>query len=209
MNSLDIANWDRRQIYDFFSGISNPFYSITFRQDVTRLREYTKKNGISFYYALVWLCTEAINSIPEFHVGFKNDMLVVLSRREPSFTDLNPGSTNFHITTMQAGGDLREFCEKAHYISRNQKSFIDSSKESDELIFFSCLPWLDITGLTNEREFDPNDSVPRIAWGKYCEDNGKLTLGMSIEVNHKFVDGYHIGKFHEMLTKLIEELVIE
>jgi len=206
MNSLNIANWDRREIYDFFSGISNPFYSITFRQDVTRLREYTKKNEISFYYALVWLCTKAINSIPEFLVSLEDNMLVAFERREPSFTDINPGASHFHIVTMSASSKLDEFCRDALNISRNQKGFIDFEKEMDNLIYFSCAPWIDITSLTNERDFDPNDSVPRIAWGKYVERDGELELGLSLEVNHKYIDGQHIGLFHERLTDLIKNL---
>ena len=37
---IDKAAWPRREIFDFFSGISNPFYAVTFRQDVTALRNY-------------------------------------------------------------------------------------------------------------------------------------------------------------------------
>ena len=209
MRKLELSTWDRREIFGFFDNISNPFYSVTFNQDVTKLKKYTKQKGLSFYYALVWLCTEAVNSIPEFMIASENGELVVYDRREPSFTDMNPGETCFHITTMPAGDNIDDFCRCALENSRNQKVFIDSAKETDELIYFSCLPWLDITGLTNERHFDPLDSVPRIAWGKYTECGGCFKLGMSVEVNHKFIDGYHIGKFHEKLTQLIENLEIE
>ena len=74
------------------------------------------------------------------------------------------------------------------------------------MIFFSCLPWLDLTALTNERDLDPDDAVPRIAWGKYVEENGRLMLGLSIEVNHRFIDGLHIGQFARELEKSIAEL---
>ena len=46
---IDKAAWPRREIFDFFSGISNPFYAVTFRQDVTELRNYCKERKISFY----------------------------------------------------------------------------------------------------------------------------------------------------------------
>jgi chloramphenicol O-acetyltransferase type A len=76
------------------------------------------------------------------------------------------------------------------------------------MIFFSCLPWVDITALTNERDFDPNDAIPRVAWGKYVEENGRETLGLSLEINHRFIDGLHIGRFAEALQRRIEALEI-
>ena len=64
--------------------------------------------------------------------------------------------------------------------------------------------------LTNERDLTApgarDDSVPHIAWGKYTEKGGRLTLGISIEVNHRLIDGLHIGRFAEELTRLIDEL---
>ena len=85
--------------------------------------------------------------------------------------------------------------------------FIDMSQEGDDLIFLSCLPWLDLTALTNERNFDPDDAIPRLAWGKYVRREGRLELGYSGEVNHRFIDGLHIGRFAERLQALIEALI--
>lgn len=203
---INISTWDRKEVYEFFSNASNPFYSVTFRQKVTELKNYTKQKNISFYYALVWLCTEAVNSIPAFRVSREEGKIISYGRREPSFTDMNPGAPHFHIVTMNACDNLEMFCVDALKTSRNQKKFIDSDKEQDNLIYFSCAPWLDITALTNERDFDPDDSIPRIAWGKYIERDGELELGISVEVNHKFIDGQHIGLFHQRLTELIENL---
>lgn len=209
MENIDLSTWDRFEIFKFFENISNPFYSVTFNQNVTKLKKFSKQNGISFYYALIWLCTEAVNSVSDFLVGSENGELVMYDRREPSFTDITPGKTCFHITTMRAGEGIIDFCRTAKETSRNQTCFIDSAKESDALIYYSCLPWVELTGLTNERNFDAMDSVPRIAWGKYFERDGELIVGISVEINHKFIDGYHIGKFHEKLSELIENLEVE
>ena len=73
----------------------------------------------------------------------------------------------------------------------------------------SCTPWFDLTGLTNERDFDRDDNIPRIAWGKYVADAaGRETLGMSVEVNHRFIDGYHLGQFYQKLQQSIDALDI-
>lgn len=90
--------------------------------------------------------------------------------------------------------------------SAAQQVFLDTSTQSDALLYISCTPWFDLTGCTNERDFDRDDNIPRITWGKYVPDNGRETLGMSLEVNHRFVDGCHLGQFYQHLQSAIDAL---
>lgn len=197
--------WQRKELFDFFSSVSNPFYSVTFRLDVTRLYEFAKEQRLSFYYSLIYLSTNAINSVEAFRYALDGGEPVLLDRRCPSFTDLNPGAENFHIVTMPCDGSIQDFCHAARERSRTQKTFLNQEDTSD-LIYFSCLPWVELTSLTNERDFDPDDAVPRIAWGKYYNDGSQKILHMSMELNHRFVDGLHIGRFYEALCAGIENL---
>ena len=199
--------WERKELFDFFSGVSDPFYSVSFRLDVTRLYDHCRARGLSFYYALVWLSTKAINETAAFSYALRGGELVRLTERRPSFTDLKKGEERFHIVTMAADGTMEDFCRAAREKSAAQTMFIDMSQEGDDLIFLSCLPWLDLTALTNERNFDPDDAIPRLAWGKYVRREGRLELGYSVEVNHRFIDGLHIGRFGERLQALIEALI--
>ncbi len=212
MAEISYENWERRDVYEFFSGLSNPFYMVTFRQDVTDLYRYTKAHGISFYEGMIWACTEAVNRVPAFRISIRNGKLEELERRDPSFTDLKPGSEQFHVVTMEHIPDIDRFCREAARVSREQKTFIDLTKETDALIYYSCLPWVELTALTNERDLASpgvlDDSIPRIAWGKYSEENGRKILGLSMDVNHRFIDGFHIGKFAEELKACIKKLVI-
>lgn len=203
---LDRESWPRRELFDFFSAVSHPFYSVTFKLDVTNLYSFTKKNSVSFYYALTYLVTKALNSVESFRYALVDGEPVLLSERIPSFTDLHDGSESFHIVTMPCTGDIVRFCREAKRRSLAQTRLIDPEQEGDNLIFVSCLPWIELTSLTNERNFDRDDSVPRVAWGKYRDEDGRKTLGFSMELNHRFVDGVHIGKFSEKLTELINEL---
>ena len=154
-----LDTWPRREAYTFFSGLSDPFYSVTVTADVTALHTYTKRRGLSFYYALVWLCTQSINHTTAFRYAIRNGQPVLLARREPSFTDLHPGAEQFHIVTMPAGNALDDFCRAARAKSRAQTEFLSAAAESDALIYFSCLPWVSLTALTNERDFDADDAI--------------------------------------------------
>ena len=206
MESVDLSSWPRREIFEFFSGISNPFYSVTFRLDVTELRRYTKERGLSFYHSLIWLCTRALERVDAFSYAVSEGRLVRLESRRPSFTHLKSGSESFQIVTLPCADSLEVFCAAAKEQAEKQDFFINYAGEGIDMIFFSALPWVDLTSLTNERNLDVDDAVPRIAWGKYAEEYGRLTLGLSIEVNHRFIDGVHIGHFAQELEKLIVQL---
>ena len=73
-------------------------------------------------------------------------------------------------------------------------------------MYLSFLPWIDLTVLTNVRDPDRDDTVPRISWGKYAEADGRKQLNLSLEVNHRFIDGIHIGKFQDALLQEMQAL---
>ncbi len=206
MQWIDQNTWPRAEHFALFSGVSNPFYSTTFRVDVTNLYDYTKSRGISFYYSLTYLVTHAINQVENFRYVLEEVKVGLLERRIPSFTDMKKGSNLFHIVTMACEGTMEEFCRAAGEKSMAQTGLLDQSAETNQLIYISCLPWVDLTGCTNERDLDPDDTIPRITWGKFVSDGERKTLGMSVEVNHRLVDGIHIGLFYQYLQKAIDQL---
>ena len=151
--------------------------------------------------------TDAINAVENFRYTMRDGEVWLLDERTPSFTDLKPGSSQFHIVTLPKTGTLEEFCRAMQAKSAAQQVFLDTSTQSDALLYISCTPWFDLTGCTNERDFDRDDNIPRITWGKYVrQENGRETLGLSIEVNHRLVDGVHLGRFYESLQNKINEL---
>lgn len=119
---------------------------------------------------------------------------------------MKKGSEQFYIVTTAWEEDFASFCEKAKKESEEQEGFIDMSSETDALIYFSCTPWFDFTALTNERDFDRDDAIPRLAWGRYYEEGGRLRLHLSIEVNHRTIDGFHIGQLVAAIESAIAEL---
>lgn len=209
LQKIDLATWPRREVFTFFSQMSNPFYMVSFKQEVTNLVKYCKESQLSFYYALIYLTCQAMNEIENFRYFLKDEEVYVYSKRIPSFTDLKKGSDQFHIVTMDLKADLRDFCQQAKVQSSQQSTFIEPYAEGN-LIYYSCLPWIDLTALTNERDLaNPkakDDNIPRISWGKYSKNQDKIELVISLEVNHRFVDGLHVGRFAEKLTQMLENL---
>lgn len=205
---IELETWGRRELFEFFGGVSNPYYMVTFRQDVTKLYRYVKQHNLSFYYTLIYCCTRAMNQVEAFRYVIRKGQVYRLDERMPSFTDLKKGSEQFHIVTMPCRGTAEEFCEAARIRSQRQQTFLDQESETDGLIYFSCLPWVEITAITNERELSApdarDDSIPRLAWGKYRKTGEQVELGLSIDVNHRLIDGLHIGRFAQALTAQID-----
>ena len=206
MKEIDMATWPRREIFDFFSQTSRPFYSVNFRMDISKAHSFAKAKGLSFYYAMTYLVTEAMNKVEAFRYTVLDGKVYLLPRREPSFTDMKKDAQYFHICTMSAEGDIEDFCRRAAENSASQECFINYADERPNLIYVSCLPWLELTALTNEGELGKDDCIPRIAWGKFVPEGDKLMMGFSLEVNHRFIDGADIGRFTQELERLMDEL---
>lgn len=205
MEIIDRAAWEREEHYRFFAPMSHPFYSLTFPVDVTDLRRYVKEEGLSFYAALVFGVTKAMEDVEEFRLRDRNGVIVRHDRLVPSFTDLKPGSELFQIVTLEAGDDLTDFCRRAKAKAAAQEAFITSGDwDEDQLIYFTCLPWFPITALTNERNVDPTDTIPRVSWGRWEERDGRTMLNISLELNHRLLDGYHVGKFYQALCRRLK-----
>ena len=47
MQKIDLATWPRREVFTF-SQMSNPFYMVSFKQEVTNLVKYCKSRNYLF-----------------------------------------------------------------------------------------------------------------------------------------------------------------
>ena len=52
MQKIDLAVWPRAELFRFFSAVSQPFYSVTFRVDVTNLHAYARP--MAFPFTMRW-----------------------------------------------------------------------------------------------------------------------------------------------------------
>ena len=206
MTPIDMNAWPRRPMFDHYSAMNHPFFSVTFRLDVTPLYRYAKENGLSFYHAFVWLCARAVNDLPAFRLVLREGQLYELPERLPAFTDMPPGSEAFHVVTLPAGEDCADFCRRAKIFNETQDFFIDKTVPADAVTHCSCLPWVDMTGLSSARHLDPNDTAPWLTWGKFVTEGERKIIGLCVELNHRVNDGFCVGLLQRKLTELMEGL---
>ena len=62
---------------------------------------------------------------------------------------------------------------------------------------------MSFTSFSHARNWGREDSVPKIAFGKFVKETDRVLLPISVEVHHALVDGVHVGRF---FTRLEEAL---
>ena len=207
MQYVDPRDWPHYEISEFFAGLDWPFYSVTFRADATALYARAKAGGYSFYFAACYAAAKAAGRVDAFLYKLRQDGVVKHDALAPSFT-VPAENDLFRIVTMDVlpGETEAAFAVRARNVAAMQTTLVADmeNERRDDLLYLSCLPWLDFTSLTNERSFDKNDSIPRIAWGKLTEHDGARTMPVSIDVNHRLIDGRHIGQFSEAFQRALD-----
>ena len=166
MTIIDKETWPRRAHYDFFTPMSDPFYTLTFPVDVTPLRAWCKGRSLPFYPAMVFAVTKAMEAVDAFHYKDRDGGIVRHDPLAPSSPDPTPGSELSQTGTAEAGEDAADFCCRAKAQAAAQTEFITSGPwDGDQLVYFTCLPWF-LTALKNEKDVNPPDPGIPAAWGR-------------------------------------------
>jgi chloramphenicol O-acetyltransferase type A len=74
----------------------------------------------------------------------------------------------------------------------------------DDLLYMTSIPWISFTSMAHPIQMNPVDSIPRIAWGKYFEENGRMKLPFSIQMHHALADGLHAVEYYNKLQAMLE-----
>lgn len=96
---IDINNWNRRELFQHFSQMKMPHFIVAANVDVTRLLAYKRASGLSFYLSLIYLSTEVLNSIDNFHLRFEQGQVVSYDRIHTNFTHKRAGEDVFRYHT--------------------------------------------------------------------------------------------------------------
>ena len=210
MKYIDLDNWKRKGHFEFFHRMDYPQYNICMNIDVTNFLTFTRRNGLSFYYAMIYASCTVLNQIENFKYRIREDKVVLHDKIHPSFTymDNNQADDLFKLITLDLNDDIFEFVKAAKEVSENQQSFFEQDKLAgrDDLIYITCIPWISFTHISHTISLNKNDSVPRISWGKYFKQGNNFLLPFSVQVNHALIDGFHIGKYIDQLQTFVDEL---
>lgn len=199
--TIDLSNYPRRAHFDYFRAMAYPYVGLTVSVDVTALAQDAKDEGQSFFLRMLYAIGRAANDTPSFRQRIQGAGIVEYDFCPTSHTVLKENGT-YAYCEADSRLPLPEFLTQT---ARRQKEAaragsIQEESDPQSLLFLSCLPWLSYTGLVQPVP-SPADSNPRITWGRYQPQDGKLLLPVSVLAHHALVDGKQLADFYQALDR--------
>ena len=197
MEILDIETWNRKQHYQHFSAMKDPFFGVTVPFEVSSAYEYSKEKKLGFFGKYLHDCMKAINDVDALKLRIEDGKVVKYSVIHASPTIMRTDKT-FGFSFVRFNEDLNIFlknleAEKERIMGCNN---LYPPTNSLDCIHCSALPWFSFTG-HKEPVSGLVDSVPKLAFSKIEIEKNSILMNVSISVNHALVDGHDVGLFVE------------
>jgi len=204
MKHIDLDSYPRKDIYLAFREREMPHLSVTADVDITQLKALVDKTSYGFFLPMAYLAVVAANRIPAFRQRIVDGELVEFEECLPSFT-VTVEEGLFSFCDIQRLGLFTEFYAHSKQVISDVKNKPDlATTDKHARFFITNIPWISFTSLTHPycKQYA---SVPIISFGKFRSVNGILSLPVAVQANHALIDGYHLGQFFEILTKLCDD----
>lgn len=209
---IDLTTWPRRDHFAYYRGPLPCGYSVTVRLDLTRFLATVRARGLRDYPAFIWCVSHCIVQHPAFRMGLgpngepgHHDVM------HPNYTVFHEGDHTFSDVWTAHDEDFAAFY-RAFLADAATARATHGMKAKDgqppNFYCISCVPWLDYTGYATSTASDHVPLFPIITFGKYTEDNGKLTLPLTLTIAHAAMDGWHTAEFFREMQEELEAFSI-
>lgn len=202
---IDMEKDPRCGQFAYFRGMTFPFAGLTVEMDITDMM--AARDGRPFFLSMLYAAVRAANAVPQLRRRILPDGRVAeYDWCAPSYTAMKSDGVYVYCN-VEGALPYDEFVAQGQ---RRQREVLERgtlTEDGDVLSYFfvSSLPWMHYSQLQHPAE-SPDDSNPRISWGKYVTVNGRTTLPVSLFVNHALADGLHISRFFLNLEKELADM---
>lgn len=205
MRKIDLNNWNRKQHFEHFSTLKDPYFAVTVPLNVTKAYKFSKENKISFFATYLHACMQAINQVDNFKYRILEDVVVEYDVIHTSPTIMRNDGT-FGFSFIDYDENLHKFIKnfEAEKNRINNSTDLFPPKNGLDCIHCSAMPWLNFSG-HKEPVSGQLDSVPKLAFGKATKVGNELIMNVSINVNHSLVDGFHVSVFVEKFQQYLDK----
>lgn len=202
---VDMTGDPRREQFAYFSAMANPYVGVTCQVDITALMERIRRDGTPFFLSLTYEVMAAANAVPELRRRIEEGRVVEYGSCRCSCTVAKPDGA-YAYCTLDTALPFGEFIKTGRTALETAKhgGTMEESEDHEEFFFLSCVPWLRYTGMVQPVP-SPAYSNVRLAWGKWTEENGRISLPVTILAHHALVDGIHLGRFYEELEHRVSK----
>jgi len=207
MEFLEIETWNRKEHFEHFKQLLDPYFAVTVLVDVTQAYQTAKEKEMPFFVVYLHACMKAINAIENFKYRITTEQKIrIYDVIHASATIMRPDHT-FGFSFIKYSDCLTEFY---HNFKKEKERILSSTalfspNNSDDCVYCSALPWLSFTGHKEPKNTE-SDSITRLAFGKFEKKEKRLKMPVSITVNHALIDGYHVGLFFENYQKALDTI---
>ena len=204
--AIDLEQYARRKHFDYFKTMGYPYVGVTCNVDITDFLSGVKAKSFPFFLSFLWRAARAANAVPEFRQRISGDGIIEFRNCETSHTVAKDDGT-FCYCRLDCSLPYEEFlpyAQKEQEESKVHGGITEDPKSELPLFFISTVPWMSYTSLVQPVP-SPADSNPRISWGKYFEQNGRILMPVSLLCHHALVDGLHIARFYHNLDAVLKE----
>ncbi len=203
---LDLENWNRKEHFEHFCRMEEPFFGVTVEIDCTKAYETAKELNASFFIFYLHKTLTAVNAVENFKYRISEGKIYINDRIDASAT-IGRADGTFGFSLIEYNPDFKIFEKNAlAEIERiqNTTGLFTRSFDNDNLIHFSAIPWLNFTSISHARSYTFPDSCPKISFGKMIvSESGKRTIAMSVHVHHGLMDGLHVGQFVDLFQEVM------
>jgi chloramphenicol O-acetyltransferase type A len=203
---LDVTNWARRDLFEFFRGYSNPYFNICTRLDITSMLAHLKSRPlVSISLALHYLALRAANDTEPFRYRLRDGKVLVYEIVHGGTIVLQPNES-FNFAYFDYHQDFGKFIAEAQQ-SVDEAGRVNRPLQpdpSEDRLHFTVLPWVSFTSFAHARNLGSEESIPKIAFGKFFQENGRTLLPFSVEVHHALMDGLHVGRYVARVQALLD-----
>ena len=206
-SELDIEKWPRRAAYEFFKDYEDPFFNFTANVDVSSAYAFCKQNSLAFSLTALYYSLVAANEIREFRIRLVDGRLVEFDQIHATQTILNEDET-FSFAYFEMKDDVFEFYRSGKLALEKYKALKTFDVETGrfDLIYYSVIPWVSFTSFKHSSRLDKNQTIPRIVFGKLFDDGNRKLIPLSVEANHRIMDGFHVGKFFNRFEEIVSSI---
>ncbi|KQT18263.1 chloramphenicol acetyltransferase [Chryseobacterium sp. Leaf404] len=200
MKIIDFENWNRKEHFEFFSSLKSPYFGFTTEVDCTIAYDNAKKNGYSFFAYYLYKSMVAINKVDALKLRIVDDKIALYDTVHVGST-IGKADGTFGFSYFEFSDDFYTFNERLQEqitTVQNTKGLgIKNEVLPPNHIRHTTIPWNSFTSILHPTDFDPKECIPKIAFGKFSERDGKKIMPVSIEAHHGLADGIDLAKYFE------------
>ena len=204
MKILDLETWDRKNHFNYYKGLDYPHFNICGNIDITEFYKFVKENESSFFIAFLYVAVKTANNIKEFRYRIRGNDVVEHKAVSPSFTVMTSKDVFTFCTAKFVDNYSAFVLNTASEIEKSKKLVnIEDEPGRDDLLYITSIPWIAFTSITHPIHMSPADSIPRISWGKFFEENGRIKIPLSVQAHHALMDGVHVGQYFNSMEEIL------